>query len=280
MSWIILLLINVFAISVASLFQRLAMKEEKNDVVVSTIIFQFLLGLVVFPYAFSHGFVWPPLATIWPFLLFSSVLYGLGSVLFFSSIKLIEASEMTVLAGAGAIVTMLCAYLFLGERLVLTQYLGALLVMLAILIIAYRGRKFVFNKGALLALLATSLFSIATISDVLAIRQYESISYAAIMCLSPGLILCFLYPKKALALPKAIKSIDKNLVIYALIYAIGVVTFYSALNKALLSQVTVVAKTNIILTVIFAAIFIKENDRLWQKIVAAIVCMIGVMLIV
>lgn len=280
MSWLFLLSINVVAISIASLFQRLAMKEEKNDVVLSTTIFQFLLGLIVFPYAISRGFIFPSLATLWPLFLFSAVLYAIGSVMFFKSIKLIEASEMTVLAGAGAIVTMICAYFFLGERLVWSQYLGAILVLVSILIIAYRGKRFVFNKGALLALFATSLFAFATISDVLVIKSYDAISYAAIMSVFPGIVLLFLYPKRMFGLAKAVKTIDKNLVIYTLIYSIGVITFYSALNKAMLSQVSVVAKTNIILTVIFAAIFIKENDRLWQKIIAAMICMVGVMLIV
>ena len=279
MSWIFLLLINVVAISIASLFQRLAMKEEESDPVLSSTIFQFLLGLIVFPYAISRGFAFPPLTTLWPLFLFSAVLYAIGSVMFFKSIKLIEASEMIVFSGAGAIVVMICAYFFLSERLFLSQYLGAILVLISILIIAHHGKKFVFNKGALLALLATSFFSIATISDVVIIKSYDSISYAAIMSLFPGIILCLLYPKKMLGLPKAIKNINKNLVIYALIYSIGVITFYAALNQTTLSQVSVISKTNIVLTVVLAAIFIKENDRLWQKILSAVICMIGVMLV-
>lgn len=280
MSWLLLLLINVAAISVASLFQRLAMKEEESDPVLSTTIFQFLLGLIVLPFAISQGFSFPPLATMWPLFLLSSVLYALGSVMFFKSIKLIEASEMTVLAGAGAIVTMVCAYIFLGERLVLQQYLGAAFVLAAILIIAHRGKKFVFNKGSLLALLATSFFSFAVVSDTLIIRSYDAISFAAMMSLFPGIVLLFLYPKKMLQLPKAIKTINKNLIIYTMFYSVGVITFYAALGKgAMLSQVGIVVKSNIILTVILAAIFIKENDRLWRKLLAAAICMIGVMLV-
>ncbi len=280
MSWLLLLSINVVAISVASLFQRLAMKEEESDPVLSTIIFQFLLGLIVLPFAISQGFSFPPLATMWPLFLLSTVLYALGSVMFFKSIKLIEASEMTVLAGAGAIVTMICAYIFLGERLVPQQYLGAAFVLAAILIIAHRGKKFVFNKGALLALLATSFFSFAVVSDTLIIRSYDAISFAAMMSLFPGVMLLFLYPKKILQLPKAIKTINKNLIIYTMFYSVGVITFYGALGKgAMLSQVGVVVKTNIILTVILAAIFIKENDHLWRKVIAALICMVGVMLV-
>ena len=89
-----------------------------------------------------------------------------------------------------------------------------------------------------------------------------------------------MYPKKVKELPKAVRTINKNLVAYASIYSIGVITFYATLAKgALLSQVSVISKTNIVLTVILAAIFIKERDNLWRKLFAAIICMVGVILV-
>lgn len=280
MSWLIITLINVIAISCASLFQRLAMKEEGSDPVTATIIFQFILGALVFPFAISQGFVWPSLVELWPLFLFSTLLYGLGSVLFFRSIKLIEASEMTVLGGAGSLVTMICAYIFLGERLGWVQYLGAALILLAIVLTAYQGKKVNFSQGALYALIATSLFSFATISDVLIIRQYDAISFAAIMSLFPGIALLFIYPRSAMTLPKAIKGIDKNLLFYGLLYSVGVVSFYGAIGLgAMLSQVSVVARTNIILTVLLAAVLLKERNHLWRKLFAALLCTAGVILV-
>lgn len=280
MSWLFIILINVVAISSASLFQRLAMKEEGSDPITSTIIFQFILGALVFPFALSQGFMPPPLTEMWPYFLFSAVLYALGSVLFFKSIKEIEASEMTVLGGAGALVTMLCAYLLLGERLGLWQYLGAALILAAILLIAAQGKKNSFSRGAWFALLATSLFSFAVITDVLIIRVYDAISFAAMMSILPGIALLFLFPRSARTLPQAVKKINKNLLLYALLYSAGVISFYAALGTgAMLSQVSVVARANIILTVIMAAVFLREQHHLWRKIFAAILCMVGVMLI-
>lgn len=280
MSWLFILFINIVAISVAYLFQRLAMKKEESDPILSTIIFQFLLGCVTIPFAITQGFSWPNWAELWPYFLFSTTLYALGSIMFFKSIKLIEASEMTILGGLGAIVSVLCAYIFLQERLVSQQYFGALLVILSILLVQYRKQRFVFSKGAIFALIATSLFAFGTISDMLIIKTYDAISYAGLMSLFPGLMLCLMYPKKVKELPKAVKTINKNLVAYGIIYSVGVITFYMALAKgAMLSQVSVISKTNIVLTVILAAIFIKERDNLWRKILAAIICMVGVILV-
>lgn len=280
MSWLIIVFINVLAISVATLFQRLAMKEEGSDPITSTMIFQLLLGVLVLPFAISQDFTWPPLFEHWPLFLFSALLYAFGSVFFFKSIKLIEASEMTVLAAAGSVMTMICAYFFLGDRLVVSQYVGAVLILLAVFLIAMHGQKFKFSRGALLALLATSLFAIAVISDVLIIRDYDAVSFAAVMSIAPGIILILLFPRSARSLPKVIKSVNKNLLIYTLLYSVAVVTFYAAVGTgAMLSQITVLTRTNIILTVVLAALMLKERDHLWRKIFAAILCMAGVMLI-
>ncbi len=279
MSWLFLLLINVVVMSVASLFQRLAMKEKNSDPVLSSIIFQFILGLLVTAFILTKGFVWPTLAHL-PFILFSASLYAIGCVMFFKAIKLLEASEMTILGGVGAIVTMICAYFFLGERLVVSQYLGAALVLLSVILIQYNGQKFILNKGVIYVLLATSLYSFAVTSDTFVIKSYDALSYAAIMSFLPGIMLCFFFPKSLPKLPKAVKTISKNLLIYVFLYAIGVITFYASLGQgAMLSQVGVIVRTQIIFTVILAAVFIKENDRLLRKILAALIGMIGIMLV-
>jgi uncharacterized membrane protein len=43
MNWIIFALISVASISVASVFQKTAMRDEKSDPVVSSIVFQFFV---------------------------------------------------------------------------------------------------------------------------------------------------------------------------------------------------------------------------------------------
>ncbi len=279
MSWLSLLIINVVVMSVASLFQRLAMKDKDSNPISSAIIFQFILSILVMSYVLTQGFIWPPMS-MWSFFMFSAVLYALGSVMFFKAIKLLEASEMTILGGVGAVVTMICAYFFLNERLVLWQYLGTFLVLLSVILIQHNGRKFALNRGVTYVLLATSFYSFAVTSDALVIKAYDALSYAALMSFLPGIMIGLFYPKTLRSLPQTIKKINKNLLIYVLLYAVGVITFYGALGAgAMLSQVGVIIRTQIILTVILAAIFIKENDHLSRKILSAIIGMIGIMLV-
>jgi len=48
----------------------------------------------------------------------------------------------------------------------------------------------------------------------------------------------------------------------------------------MLSQVSVVARTNVILTVLLAAVLLKERNHLWRKLLAALLCTAGVILVV
>ncbi len=280
MHWLLLILINVIAISVSSLFMRLAMRRQESDPLLATIFQQLFLGLVVFGFVLTQGFVWPDWQAHWPNLLFSSVFYGLGALSFFKSIKLIEASQMTILGAAGSVITMLGAYVLLGERLDGWQYLGAALVLGAVLLTASRGGRLVFDHGVRWALLGTSLFAIAVINDTWVIRSYDALSFAALMSTMPGIFLCLLFWRRLPQLLPMLRQLDRNLLSYTGLYAVGVITFYAALGTgALVSQVSVVGRSNIILTVLLAAIFIGERQHFWRKVAAAILCTAGVLLI-
>lgn len=228
-------------ISFSSLFMRLAMRQEGSDPLLATIFQQLFLGLVVFAFVLTQGFVWPDWQAHWPNLLFSSAFYGLGALSFFKLIKLIEASQMTILGAAGLVITMLGAYVFLVELLDAWQYLGAALVLGAVLLTASCGGRLVFDRGVRWALLGTSLFAIAVINETWIIREYDALSFAALMSLLPGLFLCVVFWRRLPGLLPMLRKLDRNLLSYTSLYAVGAITFYAALGTgALVSQVSVV----------------------------------------
>lgn len=278
MHWLIWAGISVLAFSSAALFQRLAMKEEASDPVSSAIIFQFLLGLGSSVIALLIGFHWPP-SHLWPFLLASSALYATGSVLFFRSIKMIEASEFVILGGFGTLVTLIIAFLFLAERLTALQWIGALLILLAIVVVKYERSSFRYNTGVLFALLCTSCYGLAIVFDGYNLKFYDAISYLPVLSFLPGIILLFAFPKH---IPKALadaRRINLNLGIYSALYIISAETFYLPIqNGALVSQMTTVGRVSIILTVLLAMIFLKEHSHLGKKLIGAILATVGIAL--
>lgn len=200
MHWLFFATLSILSISVSNLFQKLAMKKEESDPVISSILFQFLLTAFSGAFALIKGFHAPPLTLVFPYFMISAVLYGIGSVFVFKAIKIIEASEMVILTGFGAIVTIVTGYIFFHEQLSLLQLLGVAAILAAVVIVKLERKTFAFNRGIGYALIATILFPLAVTNDAFILKSYDAISYTPLMCVLPAIVICFLYPKKALSL--------------------------------------------------------------------------------
>ena len=281
MSWQLLLAISIISISIANLYQRVAMKEEASDPFAGAIIFQIILAILTGVFALLiRGINFPPVNLIGYFGI-STVLYGLGTLSYFKAIKTIEASESTILASIGSVVTLVTAYIFLGERLNLQQLVGVVFVLISVSIISLKkGLKF--NKGVLFSILGTSFYGLAVTNDVYVLRHFDALSYTPIMSLLPGIFILLLKPSSIISIIETIrKPLMKPLILYCFFYGIQAITYYAALeNGALASRTTVIYKSEIFITVMLAAIFLNERSNMKQKIFATVISTIGVILLI
>lgn len=255
------------------------MKKEESDPIIASIIFQFLLTFFGALFALFTGFHLPSLSLL-PYFLLSGVLYAGGTLAFFKSIKLIEASEMTVLGGSGVLFTILISFIFIHERLSPLQFFGAFLIFCAVVLINYNKKTFRLNTGAWLAILGAACYGIAVVADTYIVKRYDAVSFLPLASFTPGLVISLWYIRKVPATIRSLKHIDRNLLIYSFLYAIQGVTFYLALQYgALVSQMSTISRASIILTVVLAAIFLKETKHVWRKIFAALLTTAGVLLV-
>lgn len=280
MTWQILLAISIVSISIANLYQRIAMKEEDSDPFAGAIIFQLLITFFTGFFAISKGINIPPLDLLGYFAI-STIFYGLGTLSYFNAIKLIEASESTILASIGSIVTVISAYFFLGERLNQNQFIGVGFILISVILIAFK-KNMTFNRGTLFSILGTTFYGLAVTNDVYILRSFDAISYTPIISLLPGLFLIAIKPSAIKSVIKAIsKPAIKPLLLYCVFYSVQAITYYAALERgALASQMTMLYKLEIFLTVLLAAIFLHETDNLPKKIVSTILAFIGVYFLV
>lgn len=280
MNWYIFAAISILSISIANLFQRIAMKKVASDPIVSAIVFQFLVTFVTAVFAIFRGFKMPELSQ-WPYFLVASIFYAYGTLFIFKAIKTIEASELSIVAGIGSFATIISAFIFLGERLKLIQLLGVGLTIIAVVIINKVKNKVKVDRGLLFALTGNSLYGLAITVDTYILKSYDAISYTPIISLVPGIILCLIYFPKIKSLANNLKqSLDINLGIYSLLYGIQAVTYFLAIeNGALASQISSIFKIEIVLTVIFGAVLLKERKNLVIKIIGLVFAIGGAILI-
>ena len=279
MSWIFLAIINVFATAVANLYQKIAMREEKSDPISSAIAFQLLTGVCYLVFALIKGFQLPPISLA-PYFLGTMTFYAAGTVFIFKAIKLIEASEMSIISGVGAIVTIITSMIFLHDTLSPTQLIGAGCILTAVVVINLKKNGFVINKGIWYAMAGTALYGSAVIFDTTIIRVFDAVSFIPIGSFGTALVMMTAYPKKLPRVVQQLKKIDKNLLIYSLLYATSTIAFYLALaTGAKVGQVSTVVRSAIILTVLLSSVLLKERHDMDKKIIGAILTTIGVILV-
>ena len=137
------------------------------------------------------------------------------------------------------------------------------------------------NIGSLYAILGTSCYALAVVSDTYILKRYDAVSYTPIMSLFPGIVLLISKPSIVKELKDFVNiQYFKKISVYSFFYGIQAITYYMAISiGANASQIAPIFKSTIILTVILASIFLKERDKLGIKFLSAILVTIGVLLI-
>jgi len=282
MTWHILAIICVLTLSVATLLARVLMKHDKSDPIGYAIIFQFILAMITLTFAISFNkFTLPPISKLPLNFLASSLLWAGSTVFSLKAIRHLNAGESKILGSTGSLITIILGIFILQETFTIKLFLGTLLILLAIWIISANKISFKSRKGIIFALVAAACSGTAVVNDAFILKSYEAFSYTAVMSFLPGIVLLVLFFNKAI---KLIRDINLKLIItmtvFCFFYAVQAITYYLALeNSAPISQLSPIIQSSVIVTVILAAIFLKEHNQLLRKLAAAIAMTIGITLL-
>lgn len=280
-SWQILLTISILAYSFSTLLQRILLKNNTSDPIAYSIFFQLFTTVIMFIFALIHGFQIPNLLAFWPNILLMIILYAGLNILSFKSLHLIEASEYTVLFVTRAFWTILIAVLFLGEHISLVQILGTCLVLLGVIFVSYKKKKFSFNKGALYALLAAVFLGIAFANDAYIVRNMDVPSYEVFAFILPALLIMAMYPKSVGKMKSLFRPmILLKLFLFCTLYAVAVITIFFAYQVGHnVAELSALNQLSTILTVLLAIIFLKETSDFWKKVLGSFLAFVGAILI-
>lgn len=285
MTWFVFALISIVTLSISRILQRVLMKDEKSDNVTYSIVFQLLCAFLLLIFAFFTGFKLPPIQEYSFNFIVLTIGYAAATVFLFKALKTTFVSEVTILMTSSSLWTIIVAFIFLKESFDIQKAIGTFLIISSIILIAKQKKeiKKYINKGALFALLSAFFFGITMVNDGYIINQAKPDinSYTAIAFLFPGIALLLLNLK---SLPK-IKHFTKpkkftNMLFLSIAHSISAITFYFAYKYGgTASQLSPISQSSIIVTTILAVLFLKERQNLIEKIIAAILVSIGVILL-
>jgi drug/metabolite transporter (DMT)-like permease len=212
----------------------------------------------------------------------SIIFYGVGHIIYAKTLQKVEASAFSVLFATQAVWIMALGIILLDETMTVIQVLGTILIFGSVTILANNLKAIFTESGTLLGLLTGLMFGIAIYSWSYVGRFTDTISWAAISFIGTALVAFLVRPKSVQKMKPLLKiGVLWKLVTLAIFYGIGSLTMLLAYKTGAFAIVSPLRQTSIIVTVLLALSFLpKERNRVGRKLLAALICMIGVILIV
>jgi drug/metabolite transporter (DMT)-like permease len=190
---------------------------------------------------------------------------GLSSLFFFYGTRLTSGINSALLLQIEPIYSLLLGYFMLKERISGKQILLTLVIIAGVTLVIYNG-TFVFNRGDFLILLTPLFWQLCHAFAKKALVRQSFYVIAASRTLFGGL---FLLAANILVGRNDLSILDLNLFLLILfqgvvVYAMGFLTWYSAIRWVNLSKGTTIAAPYPILSVIFAWLFLGEVPTMYH----------------
>lgn len=282
MSWQLLLLLSVFAASLSAIYQKKAINNEKINPITFAIGFQLTVSLLVGFALIIRGFDFENLFLLIPNFIFMILVYAVGNLLRYGSLKKVDISRFTILYQLNVIVTVVASYIYLKEQLSFFQIVGILLVFVGVLTVLWKKRVLKLHRGDWLAIGSAFIYGIAFVSDALIVRTFDPLTFVFMAFLGPGLLLCLIFPKKIKEVKHLVtKDVGYNFFMASILTAINTVTLYTAYkigrNAAQLSSLN---QFSAVIIVVLGILILKERNNLYRNLLGIAISTIGVLLLI
>lgn len=281
MSWQFFLTVSILTTVAVTLIQRFIMRSEKSNPIAYVILLQLLGGFFAGCYALFRGFNINGITEALPNVLLMPFIWAGANYLLLTAIKYIEASEFSIVFASRVLWTIVAAMIFLREPFSIKQLVGTFFIIASVLLVLWQKHKIQINKGTIFALIGSFLFGIGLVNDSFIVRNVDVPSYFTVAFLTSGILLWMIFPKAT----KDILSIFKEKTFFVILLlsfftATTALTYFWAYqigrNAAQLASLNQIST---ILTVLLAAVLLKEKSNVLKKILAAIASFIGVVLV-
>jgi drug/metabolite transporter (DMT)-like permease len=233
-------------------------------------------GLLLLPVALWESAPLPNLAAC-GVLLLGVVAFLLGDLFAFLSLERIEASVYQILGQVRHIIILLGGFLLFSEVISAPKIISIILLTLGVVVALVEKSRIEISRGVTFGILSPVFISFG----FLTIKQVSgevSAAFSAFAVLFLSGVLAYLIllasGKKSIRLLPVKKP--SRLFLAAAIFSIFELVLFAALDIGEASRVTPVAQSSLLFTLIGGYIFLKERERLAQKICGSILIVIGI----
>lgn len=278
-TWWFNLLVHITLSVMYSQLYKIITRKSKNDGAL-TVLLQFLGGLFVLILIPFFKFQFPTQIKVYIFLLIACIFYAITDRVNTTARRGLDVSTFNILYQLSTVLIIVYGIVFFKEEIVIKKILGAFLILLGNVVVLFKKGKFKFNKYVIFSILGNISISIAISVDVGISEQFNLPFYVSATLIVPALLILLTEKIKVKDIIAEYKDGNKKAIL-----AIGIswgVMIITNLRAYQLGTVTTIAPLSAVTTIlnVFVSYFaLKEKDSLLKKVLAAIVVVIGIILI-
>lgn len=273
--WVIVYLIS--AVIFAQTFKK-ANRKMKNagSLTILLEIFTALFAILFIP-LFEMKF--PPVESI-IILGIVVIIYALTDRLNIEARYGLDPSVFSMLKQLSTVFLIILGFIFLNEEIVLKKIIGSIIIIFANVILTFESGKFKINKYFIMSLISNFLFAIAMLINVNISDNFNLGIYTIITVSIPALLI-FIFERHSLQeIKKEFKRYNKiDFLISAFTWCIMLISSVRAYQIGNVSVVAPLLTLTAILNTIYEYFVSKNKTKIYQKIIAAILIILGVILI-
>ena len=264
--WILYALGSAFFAGVTSILAKVGVKDVDSHVAtaIRTIIVLIFSWIMVFIIG-SQSTILNIDGKTFLFLILSGLSTGASWLCYFKALQLGDVNKVVPIDKSSTILTMILAFIFLNEKITINMVIGMIGIAIGTYLMIQKkekAEKIVKGKAWLIYALLSALFaSLTSILGKVGIENIESnlgTAIRTIVVLIMSWIIVFATKKQS-----DVKKIDKRSLIFLILSGIATgaswLCYYKALQDGLASIVVPIDKLSILVTVLFAYIFLKEK---------------------
>lgn len=283
--WILYAFGSAFFAGATSILAKIGVKDIDSHVAtaIRTIVVLIFSWIMVFIVG-SQGTIGNISGTTLIFLILSGVATGASWLCYFKALQLGDVNKVVPIDKSSTILTMILAFIFLGENITINMVVGMIGIGIGTYLMIQKKEsveKVVKGKAWLVYALLSAMFaSLTSILGKVGIENVESnlgTAIRTIVVLIMAWIIVFATKKQS-----DIKKIDKKSLLFLILSGIATgaswLCYYKALQDGLASIVVPIDKLSILVTILFAYVFLKE--KLSKKsIVGLVLIVVGTLIL-
>ena len=243
------------------------------------LVSQGLAGALLLPLAVVGGLRLPDFAKRWPTIALMFALYAVGHVLYATALRTVEASVFSTLLRTSTAWVVATGYIVFDEKVRALDIAGTALVLLSILLLVEWGGEQRADQGVARGLAVGAVFGLASSAWVSVGREADLVTWTAVSFLGTPALLALVRRRAVPAAASLLARDGGAMVPLAVFAAASNLASLAAFQRGPASLIAPVQATGVVVTAIIAIIFLGERRRVPQKVGAAVVSCVGVVLV-